>query len=155
MTEQLRQRITGIAFLLLLVMVFAPWVLSLFEVDSSVASTSAHDSLTSISPHESSVLPSGASKELDLHQKTKAKLLVSAAPLQSVQYQARIASFINPRNASELCRSLKQNGLACHIDSSQSWSRVYIGPMSGKEKCKMLARRLAKRQNIVVEKVII
>ena len=42
MTEELRQKITGIAFLLLLVTILAPWVVSLLEVSSTSLSAASH-----------------------------------------------------------------------------------------------------------------
>ena len=94
-----------------------------------------------------------ASKEIHLHQKTKA--IVLGGVKSHELYRAQIASFINPQNAKKMCQSLHKRGIACQIDRKQDWSRVYLGPVSDRFLCKKLANMLTKRQNIMIEKIAI
>ncbi len=149
MTEELRQKITGVAFLLLLVTVLAPWVISLIEVSPVKPSIALEkpSTLAKIAVNDHSV----DSADIHLHQKTKAKVLGGVHSHEL--YRSQVASFINPHNAKQLCLSLTKQGVPCQVDQQQSWSRVYVGPMSDRMRCKKLASIVAKRQNNKIEKV--
>lgn len=158
MTEELRQKITGLAFLCLLLLVLAPWVISLLEVET-------HDSLAQPKSSAKIVaerykLPATIAQpkdqapvSLDFHQQTKAKLLESVVSRKATFYRAQLASFVNPRNADQFCSKLKAQGFACQVQEKNSWARVYLGPMSDKALCKSLAKNIAKRQDIIIEEI--
>lgn len=171
MTEALRQRLTGIAFLLLLVVFLIPWILSSLEIKNSpsVAITVADDvSLISskhpsinLSPEQNSSNASteiqvseSSSAPLELHQKTKAQVIPSVVKeIEKPLWRSQIASFINPQNAENLCKRMNAKGQPCSIEKKSAWYRVYLGPLDDKIACKTLASQLAKRHYSPIEQV--
>ena len=166
MTEHIKQRMVGIAVLLLLVVVLVPWLLGHIAVDSEqkvadqtaiedaqlvqvptmTRGTSAHTSTSRVAPAK--ITPK---KRLVFHQQTKAEVpnvhpqaKPQIQPIITQGWYAQIAGFSSKINAEKLVSRLKKSQIPCKLERYASVGkriyRVYLGPFSGKSQAYEQAR---------------